>query len=448
MASRDRTDIAVPLSRRNYLINIVNGALSWVGVRATDAGTVLPLLALRLTGAEWAVGLVQAVPELGRVTASVIAARLLDPVPRKLPVYALWSVVRALALAVTTALLLLGVGRNPWLVFWCVLASLTMLSVGHGVSDLTWSDITARSMPSTRRGTLWMWRRISGLLLVMITAAPLVDYLLGPRSPLPFPRNYGVLYLVTTVSWSAAWLVYTFTREPASHAAKRRLTVAQHMGRALRIVRRDRSYRRLLRLRILNGIAGAVPTFFIVFANQAFGHGEALAALYLSLRTVSELLAGVIFGRLSDAHGNRITILVANWCGLATFMLATAAAAVAPASPNLGVWLLGAAFCALGFLGPGRETGETNYLLDIAPALKRPSYIGFSNAFLLPMTVLPVAVGALAPHVGYLALFGAAAFVALLAILLGGHLPEPRDELMPRGDTVALGPRAHDDSGG
>jgi len=68
-------------------------------------------------------------------------------------------------------------------------------------------------------------------------------------------------------------------------------------------------------------------------------------------------------------------------------------------------------------------------MLDIAPAPKRPSYIGFGNAFLLPLCLLPIVVGSLAPHTGYLPLFATAAFVSLVAIYFTRHLDEPREFL-------------------
>ena len=72
--------------------------------------------------------------------------------------------------------------------------------------------------------------------------------------------------------------------------------------------------------------------------------------------------------------------------------------------------------------------GEFNYMLDIAPAAKRPSYIGFGNAFLLPLSLAPVLVGWLVPLTGYAPLFAGAAFFSFLAILSTTRLKEPRTE--------------------
>lgn len=435
MATRDRHDLAVPLLRRNFVLNVINGALSMVGVRAADPGTVVPLLVLRLAGAEWAVGLTAAVQEVGRVLTQVLAARWLDPVEQKRPVYIWGSVARVIALLTATGALCLGVGRDPRGVLVVLLASLFVLMVASGVCELAWTDITARSVPSARRGSLMTGRRVLGLILAVVVAAPLVDHFLDPRTSYRFPANYGMLFLVSTMGWAAAWTVFALGREPAPHAARRRLTLRQHLGRGLRILRRDDTYRSLLGLRLLTGLAGAVPVFFIAFASRGLGLGERWAALFLAVRTVSEILGSVVFGRVSDRTGNRKVIVISTWIATLTFAVASLSAlservgGPAGAASQGSILLLGAAFCGLGLLAPAREMGEFNYMLDIAPALKRGSYIGFANAFLLPLSLVPIGVGWLAPRVGYLPLFVLATVVSALAIPAAMRLQEPRDEL-------------------
>jgi hypothetical protein len=279
-----------------------------------------------------------------------------------------------------------------------------------------------------------MYRRVLGLAMSLFIAAPFVDYFLSSRSPYQFPANYGMLFAINTVLSAAAWTAFSFTREPAPHAARRKLTFAHHLRRGMRFVRRDSSYRRLLRLRFVMGLAGAVPTFFIAFGKITLGLPDRYAAMFLTIRMVSEMAGSVVLGRISDRVGNSIVIRIATWLALGTFSCATLSAWVAwsagpeDPTPTLSVLLLSVAFFGLGLTAPGREMGEFNYMLDIAPAPKRPSYIGFGNAFLLPLCLLPILVGTLAPHTGYLPIFATAALVSVAAIYLTRHLEEPRDK--------------------
>jgi len=434
---RDRTDIAVPLVRRNYVLSVVNGALWMLGNRTADPGTVIPLLVLRLAGAEWAVGAAQAVQEFGRVMTQVVISRALDSVPRKMPVYILGSVARIAALVGATVVLLTGEQRSPMGILVVLLGCLFVLMVGNGISELAWGDVAARSVPSSRRGGMFMWRRVLGLLLTAAVAAPLVGHFLAPDTHLPFPTNYGMLYLAGTAFLAVSYLAFFFAVEPPAHAARRRLTVRQHFARGLRIVRRDRSYRRLLRQRLLSTAAWAVPAFFVAFAIRGLGMPEKSAAGFILLRTVSEIGASVLVGRVSDRIGNRAVIRFGNAMTLVTFSLAALSALAQQVSGLQGepapaaIVLISAAFFFLGLMTAGREVGEYSYMLDIAPAAKRPSYMSFGNFFLLPLSLLPILVGWLAPRAGYLPLFVGAATLALVAIVLDRGLEEPRDRLAP-----------------
>lgn len=427
---RLRRERAAPFARRSFVLNVVNGALSFAGWRAADLSTVVPLLVLKLVGSAWAVGLTQAVQDTARVGTQLFASRLLDARSEKRPAYVLWSVVRVAALFAATVALLRGVGHPPWAVLSVLLGSLFVLMVGNGIAELAWSDITARSVPSHRRGTLLTARRVLGLVLSLTLAAPLVEWLLSPRSPYHFPANYGMLFLINTVLSGAAWFCFSLIPEPHPDAARRRLTLSQHLTRGVRIVRRDENYRGLLRLRLLLGLAGAIPPFLMAYGKVTLGMPDEAAALFLTLRTLTEMVGSAAMGAVSDRVGNRLVLVVSTWAGVATFVLATLSAWTARVTPDgdhtASFSLLAATFLVLGFYNAARDMGDFNYMLEIAPGPKRPSYLSFANVFLLPLSLLPIGVGAVAPHTGYLPLFAAATIISALAVFAAWRLEEPR----------------------
>jgi MFS family permease len=427
---RTRSERPGSNARRSFTLNVINGALSFAGWRAADLSTVVPLLVLKLVGSEWAVGLTQAVQDTARVSTQLFVSRGMDARAEKRPAYVIWSVVRVAALAVATLALLRGVGRPAWAVLSVLLGSLFVLMVGNGIAELAWTDITARSVPNRRRGTLLTLRRVLGLVLSLTLAAPLVDWLLSARSPYKFPANYGMLFLINFVLSGAAWFCFALVREPKPDAARRRLTLGQHLPRGVRIVRRDENYRGLLRLRLLLGLAGAIPPFLMAYGKVTLGMPDESAALFLTLRTLTEMAGSAAMGAVSDRVGNRLVLLVSTWMGLATFILATLSAWVAHQNPGgdhtASFSLLAATFLVLGFFNAARDMGDFNYMLEIAPGPKRPSYLSFANAFLLPLSLLPIGVGAAAPHTGYLPLFAAATVVSALAVLAAWRLGEPR----------------------
>jgi len=70
--------------------------------------------------------------------------------------------------------------------------------------------------------------------------------------------------------------------------------------------------------------------------------------------------------------------------------------------------------------------GGMNYLLEIAPARSRPTYIGISQLILLPSALFPLAGGALASMVCYQAVFVVALVATGSLFWWVRRLPEPR----------------------
>ncbi len=96
---------------------------------------------------------------------------------------------------------------------------------------------------------------------------------------------------------------------------------------------------------------------------------------------------------------------------------------------NLQVIVLGAAFVGSGLFLASLQIGYNNYLMDIAPEDQRPSYIGFSTAFTVPLAIAPMLYGWGADLFGYQPAFVSALVLAVAALYLFLQLPEPRDDL-------------------
>ena len=102
---------------------------------------------------------------------------------------------------------------------------------------------------------------------------------------------------------------------------------------------------------------------------------------------------------------------------------------IGPWSVNAQVALLSAAFGAGGFYLSGLTIGSMNYMMDIAPERKRPSYLAFMSLFTLPMALAPMAYGWAADALGYRVVFTAGLALAVTALYFATQLLEPRDDL-------------------
>ena len=86
--------------------------------------------------------------------------------------------------------------------------------------------------------------------------------------------------------------------------------------------------------------------------------------------------------------------------------------------------LLFAAFAGVGAAVSGTNIGYQSLLLAIAPAARRPSYVGLMNSFLGPFMLLPALAGVLVDRAGPLVVFAAALVAAGAAFMLTARLPQ------------------------
>ncbi|MGI5817033.1 MAG: MFS transporter [Armatimonadota bacterium] len=430
-------DMLVPFNARNYRLGIVNGMLAVAGGRLADINIIVPLLIHRLSGAAWMVGLVLGLRDIVRTVVEVAAARSLDTKELKKPAYISSSILRAVMYITIVAVMWHANVVPDAVVLAVVVVALLGYAAGLGLSTLASNDILAKSVPTFRRGSLQMWRRLGALVIIFAGVTPFVHWMIGPNGPFDFPRNFSVLFAVSLTASGAAWVLFAQVREPRSRAGERKLTWNQHLRRGVGLFRSDACYRRVIRIRLLIGIAAAIRPFLIVFATDVWNLSDDVAATFLAIQVGAEFIGALVVGQVSDRLGNRRAILLV----IASTIFCCTAAVVAGASDwdvpltlfawqmNLQIIILGTAFIGSGLFLASLTIGYTNYLMDIAPEDKRPSYMGFSTAFTLPLATAPLLYGWGADTLGYQPVFVTSLVVALGALYLFLQLPEPRDEL-------------------
>lgn len=425
----------VPFNRRTYRFGIVNGIFAFTGSRVADPNTIVPLLLHRLSGAAWVVGVVLGLKGIVEALAQVLVARSLDAQDRKKPAYVFGSLIQSFTY-ITVAVILWFAEAIPDAVVMAVFViALLGYRAGLAVSGLALNDILTKSIPTTRRGSVHMWRKLGALVVVFFGVTPFVAWMIGSEGPFEFPRNFGMLFAASVAATACGWLLFAQVVEPPSRATGRKVTWGEHLRRGVTLFRNDSSYRRVIRIRLLVGIAAGVRPFLVVFATVVWDLPDDVAAVFIATQICAEFIGAVIAGRVSDRLGNRRAVHFMIW----SIILCCGAAVVAGAGTwdvpvrllywqvNLQMIILGAAFAGSGLFLASLQIGYNNYLMDIAPESQRPSYIGFSTAFTVPLALAPMAYGWAADTIGYQPVFITALVLSLGALYLFLQLPEPRD---------------------
>jgi hypothetical protein len=418
--------------RRNFRLGVLNGLLVGLGEALMDPTLVLVAFVNHLSGSPLLVGLVLPLRDGSWFLPQLWVSSRLQSQPRKLPLYARMSVVRVVGLGL---LCVAGLTlRDPgWLlaVFFAVFG---LYALAAGLSGLPYLEVVSKTIPPRQRGLYFAWRLTLGGLMAL-GASVVVRWMLTQPNGLTFPRNFGVLFGMSTVALGLAMFSFQRTREPPDVETYPPVSLVSQFRRAMGLLRGDANFRRFLTMRGALIAAGSASPFFAVFAQQQLGAPTEMVGVYLAVVSGVGLVANMFFGRYSSRLGNRRLMVVATGLGLT---MAIWVLGVALLAGPLGVRGTAAALCLLPVytLLSVREAGigvaAYSLLMELAPPAERSVYMGFSNSILGLILLSTALSGFVVQYLGFAALV----VLTLVAYLVALWAALTLREVMPEGRLI------------
>ena len=347
-----------------------------------------------------------------------------------MPLYRVMGIVRVVAMIGLVMVTVAAPRADVLLVVFLVTFSANSLAAG--VAALPFLNIVAKTIPPTRRGMYFGWRRTVGGLLGILGGI-LVKFILAPNSGLGFPADYSVLFLVGLVITVVMVGSFSLVIEPQGTVETRNYSLSNQLRRAVRLPARDRSYDRYLRLRIAMVAAGYALPFYAVYARRELGAPQDLVGFYLICSTLAAVAFNGVAGRISDRYGNLLVLRLAALTSALPALVALSVTA-APGIDSRHSVVFGLVFLSQGLHVAAGSIGSINYLLELAPTTERPLFVGFANGIVgLAIFASPLG-GILADTLGFEALFVFALVCALVAIRFSFGLDEPRTRMTPKAE--------------
>ena len=385
-----------------------------------DTQTVLSVFALRLTGSNFFVGLAESIKPAGWMWPQLLMSTLLEHRPRKMPFYVLGVSLRVASwLAVVLCTLFIG-SRNGTLLaatFFCFYAAAA--SAG-GISGIPYLDIISKAIPPQRRARFFSMRFFFGGVFGVFIGF-FVKYVLSDKSGLGFPNNYALLFGCTTVTTLATLIVFPMIREPIHRVQTKRKSFWKHLKQGPHFLRTDRHYRRFMLFRVFSRFASVSMPFYAPYVLQQLEMPDSTSGSFLSVIALSGLISNVLWGYIGEKYGIR-------WVLIATAALACVAPFVAIASPFLPpqwqVLFYFLIFVINSAMYNGTIIGFMTYMLNISPPLNRPTYVGFMNTVLVPLTFVSALGGIVAEWIGYQGVFVIALGMGFLAFFTATRLED------------------------
>ena len=433
-------------ARRNFWLVVGNGIISNGAFALFDPSLVIAAFIVQTGGSDILIGFAATMSPLGFSWPQVFVANLVQPMPRKLSVYRWGMVFRIGTLALLCALMwAFRQNLPPWFPYALVGIMFVHWSF-TGISSVPWFEVLSKIVTPENRPVVFAWRQSGGQLMA-VGAGAVIGWALSERSGLQFPDGYLLLLVLLTVLLTIALGMFAVVREPVDpEAIGERRPWGEYFRLGPRIVREDANYRRLLvgNLSFAVGLAGT--PFMVPFLIRRIGMSDSVVGPLMMMTSAVTVVLTLYYGWLGRRRGNRAVIVLAAWLGV----VSPALAFVAGVAPPMTVLSLDVRFvviaAALMFSRVSMfamSVGRNNYLLDIAPTAERPTYVGFWMTAALVTTFVPMVAGVVVEALGYTAVFGICAALAVVSLATLVRLAEPRAiQVAHERHTAEVGARA------
>ncbi len=409
---------APPYISFNFAMGLIHGILFQAGMAFSAPMSVLPVFLNHFTGSQAMIGVFSALMNAGSALPQLFVANKLQSKPRKKPVLVVAIWIRAAIWLVLGLLAYFCPPGKPTIVLIALLVLLFGFSFAGGVAGIPFTDIWGKALPATLRGRFFGHRQLWGGLMA-VGAGYVVKHILG-NPDISFPKNYGLLFLLSFAFLALSYIALSSVREPEGEATGQTRHLGVFLKKSVRILWEDRNFGHYVLTQLAAGFAAFAMPFYALYGKNQLGMPAEQVGTLVAAQMIGAIASNLLWAQLSDRVGNRIVII-----------LTTATAALIPLlallSSGVGWTLLIAVFVLIGFSISGGGIGFTNYLLEIAPAQLRPTYIALQGTLMGLVIVLPILGGLVIDTFSYQATFSVTLGVLIMAILLSFTLKPVRN---------------------
>lgn len=412
----DNSPHAVPRYYRwNFVAFIVDYVFFGVALSFARVDSVLPAFVQHFTRSAPIIGLVSTVWNGCWLLPQLFAANWINDKPRKKP-YLLLGLTGRVGFWIVSLALWLGLAGTPRLLLTIFFACLGLFTLLDGLASVAWFDMLARAIPVKRRGRLIGVGQVLSGVAGLGVGWVISEILASPRWP--FPRDYGLIFLLAGVAFVPSTVALFALREPTAESNGLPEADKSRNGWIKPVVQ-DAVFRRLMVCRLLVGMISLVSPFYVVHATDVLDLPQVVVGGFVAAQQVAGVLSGVLLGLVSDRWGSWHAIRIGSAVSIVGPLFALVAH-VADGEVLIRAYPL--VYVALGVYQSSTMLGFYNYLLEIAPEARRSSYIGLGNTIMGVLTLAPTLGGWLLEATSYTALFGITAALLFLGFLVAMRL--------------------------
>ncbi|MBI4429763.1 MAG: MFS transporter [Ignavibacteriales bacterium] len=378
---------------RNFIANVLDGALFAFGMSFVSLQTVLPVFVQNLGGSNIAVGLIPVVWTFGFNFPQMFIVSRAQRLLRKKPLFMKTSFFQRipwLLLSFMCFFVIEWLSSSVALILFFI--AFALAAVMGSVNLPVWFDLIAKLTPVKIRGRLFAMRSILGALLG-IAGGVGVTFVLNTTS---YPTSYGILFSLAFLLMMASYGSLAMLRETEDSAVRESIGERRFLDSAKDILRSHVNYRQFLVADSLLLSSGMGNAFFTVHALKKFSLSDAYVGVFTIVLMASTIVGSLLFGILADHFGHKLNMMIS---AVATLMACILALTVENVQLYFLVFVFSALTVAVGTIS------RLSLIAEFCGEAERPTYIALSNLMTSPFLLLGVLAGWLADIFDYEVVF-------------------------------------------
>jgi len=401
--------------QRNMLAGIVHGTFFNMAQAFAEPFALIPLFLSGFTSSKLIIGLIVGFMQAATVLPQLPMSRLLRRRPhtaRPLMLTGIWIRCGVWGLM---GILALRSSEQSALLLWASVILVSLYSFAGGIAVLPFNRIISETIIPEKRSSFFGWRLFFGGFMAMM-AGFLVKYVLGHNTML-WPKNFGVLFLLSFVTLIIAYTAMSMFRFPNDPSGKSIDIMPSLWQECIKVFTMYPVMKKLVIIELLTSKLALFMPFLTLYATQTRHIPLRWVGIFIVCMKLGTTLSNLLWMPIGNKVGTRILI----HAGIITAMISIVLSIFAN-----NVFFFSLAFLVTGFANSALMLGHNGYILEIGPPEMRILLVAIKGTMLLPLYFMPLLGGLITDTMGYFWLFVLALVLFSLSLFLALTLCEPR----------------------
>lgn len=394
-------DEACESSPKNFTLNVFNGTLTKLAEKIISPDLTLSWVMQNLGASAGLIGMLVPVKDAGSLLPQLIVSGKIRSYSIRKYFWVVSAIVQAICWAVAAFFIYREVDNLPIL----LVALLAVFSMASGVASISFKDVLAKTIDKKVRGQALSYRSTFGGVMGLAAGVLLILYVKEKANT----EVFALLFLVASILWFAAALLFNFIDEPRGATEGGRNPIDE-LKEGAKLISNDIDFRRFLIVRAMLMAIPLIQPFYVLSAEKFEASTWSLLGLLMLVSGLAQIISSPIWGKVADQSSPRLMRLSA----LVGVLGIVSAIVMRNFTEDLNVLYFLPVLFINGVAYAGARLARKTYLVDFAPEDDRPTYVSIANTSIGVFTLIAASFGLIGNYFGLNAQF--AFFFAMLMV--------------------------------